>query len=74
MHELVRTNDPVILSLITSLFDEANLDWVVFDQNMCFTEGSIGIFPKRVMVTPNHLDEARKLLIEAGLEEWVKEP
>lgn len=74
MDELIRTNDPVVLSRITSLLDERSVHWVIFDHNISVMEGSIGAFPKRLMVAKDHLDAARDLVVEAGLGEWIKKP
>ena len=67
MHELIRTNDPVLVSAIEALLDGANIRYVVLDQNMSVLEGSIGILPRRILVAEAQADEARKLLEDAGL-------
>ena len=72
MRELVRTNDPVVLSLITSLLSDAEVTSAVFDQNMSVLEGSIGALSKRLMVAEDEYSKAKRILTKAGLEEWVK--
>jgi hypothetical protein len=67
MKELLRSNDPVLLSFVTSLLEEANIAFMVLDTNMSVLEGSIGILPRRVLVDEEHIDQARKLLTEAGV-------
>lgn len=67
MIELVRTNDPVVISFIEALLRDAGIIFFVADQNMSMTEGSIGILQRRVMVEEGRLDEARTLLAEAGV-------
>jgi Putative prokaryotic signal transducing protein len=67
LRELVRTNDPVLVSVIEALFDGAKIPHVVLDNNMSVLEGSIGILPRRIMVAETHVDEARQLLEDAGL-------
>ena len=67
MHELIRTNDPVLVSAIEALLDGANIRYVVLDQNMSVLEGSIGILPRRILVAEDRADEARQLLKDAGL-------
>jgi hypothetical protein len=37
------------------------------DQNMSVLEGSIGILPRRILVNECCIDDARRLLAEAGL-------
>ena len=65
--ELLATNNPVTLSYVGSLLDEAGIVYLVLDQNMSILEGSIGIIPRRVMVEESMHDEARKLIEEADL-------
>ncbi len=72
MRELVRTNDIVILSFITSLLNDADIGSAILDQNMSIVEGSIGALSKRLMVATDDYNQARRILVEAGLEEWVK--
>jgi hypothetical protein len=66
MRELVRTNDAVLISAIEALLKGARIDHLVVDQNMSVLEGSIGIFPRRILVGEDQLDAARQLLAEAG--------
>ena len=67
MRELVRTNDPVLITAIEALLQGANIGHIVLDQNMSVLEGSIGMLPRRVMVADEQVAEARKLMMEAGL-------
>jgi putative signal transducing protein len=67
LREIVRTNDPVLVSAIQALLDAAQIHHVVLDQNMSVLEGSLGILPRRVLVADDHVDAARRLLEEAGL-------
>jgi Putative prokaryotic signal transducing protein len=66
VRELVRTNDAVLISAIGALLDSARIEHVVFDQNMSVMEGSIGIFPRRILVADDQVDGARRLLQDAG--------
>ncbi len=50
MRELVRTNDAVLISAIEALLNGAHIAHMVVDQNMSVLEGSIGIFPRRILV------------------------
>ncbi len=70
MHELLKTNDPVLLSYVESLLNEAGIGFVVLDQNMSILEGSIGVLPRRVMVEEAYLVAARNILTDVGLEKW----
>jgi Putative prokaryotic signal transducing protein len=66
-HELVRTNDAVLVSAVQALLDAAHIPHVVLDQNMSVLEGSIGILPRRILVNECCVDDARELLEQAGL-------
>jgi len=66
MIELVRTNDPVVISFIEALLRDAGIAHFVADQNMSILEGSLGVLPRRVMVTEDDADQARRILKDAG--------
>jgi hypothetical protein len=66
MRELVRTNDAVLITAIEALLNGAQIEHMVVDRNMSVLEGSIGIFPRRILVAESQLDDARRLLEEAG--------
>ena len=67
MRELVRTNDPVLVSAIVAMLDAAEIQHMVLDQNMSVLEGSIGVLPRRILVADDHVAAARELLQDAGL-------
>jgi Putative prokaryotic signal transducing protein len=66
VHELVRTNNPVLISAIGALLDQASIRYLVLDQNMSVLEGSLGILPRRMMVADGDAEAARTLLTNAG--------
>lgn len=66
MRELLRTNDAVLISAIEALLKGAHIDHMVVDQNMSVLEGSIGIFPRRILVGEDEIETARRLLQDAG--------
>ncbi|MFY9692788.1 MAG: DUF2007 domain-containing protein [Xanthobacteraceae bacterium] len=66
MRELVRTNDAVLISAIEALLNGADIEHMVVDQNMSVLEGSIGIFPRRILVGEDQVQSARRLLQDAG--------
>jgi hypothetical protein len=68
MHELIRTNDPVLLSYAESLMKDAGIHCFIADQAMSILEGSLGMLPRRFMVEEDRLAQARRILIDAGLE------
>lgn len=67
MQELVRTNDVVLVSAVGALLDGANIKHLVFDQNISVMEGSVGAFPRRILVAEDDVAAARRLLTDAGL-------
>lgn len=67
MKELLRTNDPVLLSFVSALLREADVVFMVADSNMSVMEGSIGILPRRVLVDSDDIEAARQILNEAGI-------
>ena len=67
MIELMRTNDPVVISFIESLLRDAGIEFFIADQNMSIVEGSLGILPRRVMIDEERAAEARALLADAGI-------
>ena len=67
MYLLLKTNNAVSLSYVQSLLADAAIEAVVFDANISLVEGSIGVFPRRVMVQDGHIGRARHTLWEAGL-------
>lgn len=71
MKELVATNNMVTISFIESLLDEAEIDFLILDQNMSILEGSIGIIPRRIMVTDGMFHAAKRLLEDAGLQKEI---
>lgn len=74
MHELVRTNDPVVISVIESVLSDAEIPYQVADRNISVLEGGINAFQKRVLVPDAYRLEARILLVDAELGEWLREP
>jgi hypothetical protein len=66
LRELVRTNDAVTISAIEALLKGAHIGHMIVDQNMSVLEGSIGIFPRRILVDEDEWEAARRLLTDAG--------
>jgi len=67
MREIVRTNDPVLLSAIEALLRGAGIPHLVLDQNMSILEGSLGFLQRRIVVAIDKEDDARATLRAAGL-------
>ena len=67
MREIVRTNDAVLITAIEALLKGAYIPYSVLDQNMSVMEGSVGMLPRRIVVDECCVENARRLLTEAGL-------
>ncbi|MEM6626638.1 MAG: DUF2007 domain-containing protein [Pseudomonadota bacterium] len=62
MIEVLRTTDPVRLSYALSLLEEADCEPFVADQYISAVEGSIGAFPRRILVPDDRAAAARLVL------------
>jgi hypothetical protein len=67
MKELLRSNDAVLISFVSSLLEEGDIAFMVADMNMSVLEGSIGALPRRVLVETDKIVQARNILTEAGI-------
>ena len=68
MKDLMRTNNPVLISFVEALLKGLDISYFIADQAISSAEGSIGMFPKRILVNVDDFAKARALLIDAGLE------
>mgnify|MGYP004721730797 CR=1 FL=1 len=73
MRELIRTNDAVLLSFAESLMKDAGIHCFIADQGMSILEGSLGMLPRRLLVEDDQADRARRILIDAGLGDELRE-
>jgi tRNA1(Val) A37 N6-methylase TrmN6 len=71
MRSILETTDPVLVSYVEALLKEAGIVLHVADVNMSIVEGSIGIFPRRVLVGDDDAETARRILADAGLAGWL---
>ncbi|WP_061929605.1 DUF2007 domain-containing protein [Aureimonas sp. AU22] len=67
MIELLRSNDPVLLSFTQALLRDSGIVHLLADSHMSVLDGSIGILPRRLLVDGDEIDQARRLLTDAGL-------
>lgn len=72
MVELVRTNDPAIISVIEALLGSADIPYQITDRDMSIIQGSINAIQVRVLVPAQNEDGARELLIDAELGNWLR--
>ena len=73
MRELLKTNDPVLISYVEALLRDAGIAAAVLDRNMSVIEGSLGILPRRVLVADDDWNQARRVLREADLGEALSQ-
>lgn len=67
MPELLRSNDPVLISFATSVLLDAGIEHTVTDSHMSVIEGSIGALARRLLVPADRYDDALQLLTDAGI-------
>lgn len=74
MTELIRSNDVVLMGFAQSLLETAAIPVLMADNHMSLMEGSIGAFPRRLLVPDDHAAQARRLLTDAGLAHELRDP
>ena len=73
MEELLRTTDPTLVPFATALLKGEGIDFFLLDTNISIVEGSIGVFPRRLMVRTADLDAARRVMLDNGIEPYMGE-
>ena len=71
MRLLARITEPVLLTYIEALLREAEISYDVADRHISLIEGSIGAFPRRVLVREEDWQRASRTLEEADLGQWI---
>ena len=72
MAELIRTNDVVLISAVEGLLQEAEIPCHIADRHTSGLEGSMNWLQMRVLVPDEREADARALLTEAELGEWLR--
>ena len=67
MEVILRTTDITQISYVKMLLSSEGINAFVFDENISLLEGSINIFPIRVMVSVSDALKARNILVENGI-------
>lgn len=62
MRELVRTNDPTLIALVSATLENEGINCFVLDVHISVLEGSIGILPRRIMVVDSEYFRANAIL------------
>ena len=68
MKELFSATDPTEIACATALLEGEGIGCFVMDVHMSVLEGSIGIFPRRMMVAGADLLRARRVLTDNGID------
>jgi hypothetical protein len=66
MKELLRTNDPVLLSWVQVLLRGENIETFILDSHTSVLEGSAGAILRRLVVADDDYARARQLVTDAG--------
>jgi hypothetical protein len=66
MKQLYRTTDMASMAFAKALLQGEDIDCFEMDVNMSVLEGSIGIFPRRLMVVDDDYEDARVVLEDNG--------
>ena len=67
MEVILRTTDIIQIPYVKMLLSSEGINAFVFDENISLLEGSINIFPIRVMVSASDALKARNILLENGI-------
>lgn len=68
MKELIRANDPVLLSWLVSRLADEGIDAVILDVHTSILEGSVNAIPRRLMVIDDDYSRA-KYVVETARRE-----
>jgi len=62
MRDVLKTNDPVLLNFAQAVLKDADIVAFVFDSHMSVMDGSLGILPRRLMVSEDDFERASTVL------------
>jgi Putative prokaryotic signal transducing protein len=68
VQEILRTNDPVVISYVRSLLMDAGIESVEFDSHIANLEGSVTAIPCRLMVIDADVERALATLADSKLD------
>lgn len=72
MGEIVRTNDIAIIAAVEGVLIGADIPCFVADRDMSVIDGLINAIQMRVMVADDREQEARELLADSDLAQWLR--
>ena len=68
MIEILKTNDPVLISFVQATLADAGIEALVLDTHASILEGSASAIPRRIMVMDEDLETAKQILKTRGAE------
>ena len=68
MIELLKANDPVLISFVQATLADAGIDTLVLDTHASILEGSASAIPRRIMLGDKDLKMAKQILKEREAE------
>ena len=68
MKELIKTNELAVISHVKLLLTNENIEHFELDVHMSVLEGSIGILPRRILVSEHYLHRAQRILSDNGID------
>lgn len=68
MAELLRTTDPTLIAFAIALLRAEDIESFELDVHMSVLEGSLGVLPRRLMVSKPDLFRARAILRDNDIE------
>ena len=72
MAELIRTNDVALISAVEALLTEGRIPYHVADRHTSALEGATNWIQMRVLVPDDRAPDAREVLTDAELGEWLR--
>lgn len=72
MGEIVRTNNVAVISAVEGLLSAAGISSFVADRDMSVIDGLINAIQMRVLVSDEREQEARELLADSDLADWLR--
>ena len=73
MAELIRTNDIALVAVVEALLNGEEIPCLVADRHASVIDGSLRVVQMRVLVADDRAEEAREIIREADLGEWLRD-
>ncbi len=68
MRELLRTNDLATIAFCQAILESEGIRCFTVDVHMSALEGSIGVFPRRILVAQRDFFMSRAILVDNDIE------